>query len=83
MKIMPDLNKNSNSPDIQPGEGNQEAKISSSNEEQNVNQKVEALLITQILQNLQALNEGVKQLNNSTSILIKDVTDLKLRFDEQ
>ena len=47
------------------------------------NQQIEALLITQILQNLQALNEGVKQLLNSTSILIKDITDLKLRFDEQ
>jgi len=83
VKILPNQNKNSNSPDIQPEEGNQEIKISSSNEEQSVNQKVEALLITQILQNLQALNEGVNQLLETQSILIKDITDLKLRFDEQ
>lgn len=46
-------------------------------------QQIETLLIIQIIQNLQALIEGVKQLSKTISILNKDVTELKIRLDEQ
>ena len=60
-----------------------------SKNKENKTQQIEVILAQQIiwvkdiLQQLQALNEGVKQLLETQSILIKDVTDLKLRFDER